>query len=82
MSDLQKDYEGVLADLKYLIDRMEQPTYNQLEQGFRHSPLSHKEALERYKSACSEAHHILSLHLPKLRAMYEDWSNYDDMRNT
>lgn len=82
MSEQKKKYEGVIWDLEYMKERTEFPTYNQLESGFRHTPLTQKEILQRHVDLCQEVHQILSLHLPKLRAMYEDWCNYDDLRNS
>jgi hypothetical protein len=32
--------------------------------------------------ALSNIHKLLAGHLPKLRAMYEEWAQYDDMRNS
>lgn len=32
--------------------------------------------------ALEDIHRNLSLHLPKLRAMYEEWCQYDDLRNS
>lgn len=82
MADLKKEYEGVLCDIEYLIERTEAPLYNQLESGFRHTPLTSREIKERYETCCKEVHGILSFNLPRLRAMYEDWCKYDDLRKS
>lgn len=38
-----------LEDLKDILDK---PLYNSLEVGFRHSPLSQTEMIERYRQTC------------------------------
>jgi hypothetical protein len=39
----------------YIIEDLETPLYRHLEVGFRHSPLTNKEIIERYKEACEYA---------------------------
>lgn len=41
----------LIADLEYIYDRSSNPCYNQLEVGFRHTPLRPKEIEDR-KSDC------------------------------
>jgi hypothetical protein len=49
MTEEEKDY------IKYILSYLEQPLYNSLEVGFRHSPLTNKEIIERYKFTCIHA---------------------------
>lgn len=44
--------EKLLANLEYWRDCLENPAYNSLEVGFRHSPLSKDEIIERYAQEC------------------------------
>lgn len=59
-------------EISYIKDRLEcikfcleNPTYNALEVGFRHTTLSDKEIIERYKTECqvavNELSHILAI---------------------
>ena len=41
--------------LEMLLDQLREPLRNDLEVGFRHSPLSNKEIIERYEATCNEA---------------------------
>ena len=45
--------EQLLHTLQYWADCLENPTYDPLEVGFRHSPLSKDEIIHRYKDECS-----------------------------
>ena len=47
----------LLISLKCCADSLENPTYNSLEVGFRHSPLTQKEIIERYKTECHITRH-------------------------
>lgn len=38
--------------LEYLADNLRDPTYNPLDVGFRHSPLTQSEKLERCEHVC------------------------------
>lgn len=44
--------EQLLINLEYWASCLENPTYNSLEVGFRHSPLSKDEIIQRYKDEC------------------------------
>jgi hypothetical protein len=44
--------EDLLLNLEFWADCLENPTYNSLEAGFRHSPLSKDEIIQRYKEEC------------------------------
>jgi len=44
--------EQLLINLEYWADCLENPTYNNLEVGFRHTPLSKDEIIQRYKDEC------------------------------
>jgi hypothetical protein len=58
----QMNINTLVYNLKYIADNLENPTYNSLEVGFRHSPLTQKELIERYKQECYIARHdILKL---------------------
>lgn len=45
--------EDLLVNLEFWADCLENPTYNSLEVGFRHSPLSKDEIIQRYKDECN-----------------------------
>lgn len=45
--------EELLINLGYWADCLENPTYNSLEAGFRHTPLSKDEIIERYREECN-----------------------------
>lgn len=45
--------EELLVNLEYWADCLENPTYNSLEVGFRHTPLSKDEIIQRYKEECA-----------------------------
>lgn len=44
--------EELLINLEFWAICLENPTYNSLEVGFRHSPLSKDEIIQRYKDEC------------------------------
>lgn len=44
--------EQLIANLEIIEDISRAPLYNSLEVGFRHSPLTTKEQLERYAESC------------------------------
>lgn len=46
------DIEKVILQLEDALHFAEYPLRNDLEVGFRHSPLSDKEKLQRYRQAC------------------------------
>jgi hypothetical protein len=45
--------EQLLIELENIIDLTDNPLYNSLEVGFRHSPLSPKEQIDRLKDVCA-----------------------------
>ena len=48
---------NLLISLECCADNLENPTYNSLEVGFRHSQLTQKEIIERYKTECYITRH-------------------------
>lgn len=48
------DIERIKQTLELIISRAENPLYNPLETGFRHSPLSVQETIKRYKEFSEE----------------------------
>ena len=42
------------SDLEDVLELAEKPTYNALEVGFRHHPLTEKEAIERFHDTCQQ----------------------------
>lgn len=54
--------EDLIATLEYLYDRSSNPCYNQLEAGFRHTPLRPKE-IEQRKDDCLKEIADMLLHL-------------------
>ena len=42
----------LVVNLEFWASCLENPTYNSLEVGFRHSPLSNDEIIQRYKHEC------------------------------
>lgn len=44
--------EELLVNLEHWADCLENPTYNSLEVGFRHTPLSKDEIIKRYQEEC------------------------------
>ena len=50
-----KKLKAIKACMMYMLEYLERPTYNALESGFRHHPLSPKEILERYEDTCEFA---------------------------
>lgn len=52
----------LISSLEYIAENLENPTYNSLDVGFRHSPLTQIEIIDRYKHECYCTHHdILKL---------------------
>ena len=49
---MSEDLEKVIIQLEDALHYAEYPLRNDLEVGFRHSPLSDKEQLQRYQQAC------------------------------
>ena len=44
--------DDLIASLEYITENLENPTYNSLEVGFRHTPLTKDEIIERYRQEC------------------------------
>lgn len=44
--------QELLVNLEFWADCLENPTYNSLETGFRHTPLTKDEIIDRYKQEC------------------------------
>jgi hypothetical protein len=51
--------EDLLINLEYWASCLENPTYNSLEVGFRHSPLTKDEIIQRYKDECHMTRHAI-----------------------
>jgi hypothetical protein len=51
--------EELLINLEYWADCLENPTYNSLEVGFRHTPLTKDEIIQRYKEECHFTRHAI-----------------------
>lgn len=51
--------EDLLVNLEFWASCLENPTYNSLEVGFRHSPLSKDEIIQRYKDECNMTRHAI-----------------------
>jgi hypothetical protein len=51
--------QELLLNLEYWAECLENPTYNNLEVGFRHSPLSKDEIIQRYKDECHMIRHAI-----------------------
>jgi hypothetical protein len=51
--------EELLVNLEFWADCLENPTYDSLEVGFRHSPLTKDEIIERYKQECYMIRHAI-----------------------
>ena len=49
----------LLVNLEYWAECLENPTYNSLEVGFRHSPLTKDEIIQRYKDECHMTRHAI-----------------------
>jgi hypothetical protein len=44
--------EKIKCTLEVVLESLRRPTYCHLEIGFRHTPLSQKEIIERYEETC------------------------------
>lgn len=51
--------DDLLVNLEFWASCLENPTYNSLEVGFRHSPLTKDEIIERYKQECHMTRHAI-----------------------
>ena len=49
----------LVVNLECWAKYLENPTYNSLEVGFRHSPLSKDEIIQRYKDECHMTRHAI-----------------------
>lgn len=51
--------DELLVNLEYWTSCLENPTHNSLEVGFRHTPLSKDEIIQRYKDECHMTRHAI-----------------------
>lgn len=51
--------EDLLINLEFWASCLENPTYNSLEVGFRHTSLTKDEIIQRYKDECNMTHHAI-----------------------
>lgn len=51
--------QELLVNLEFWADCLENPAYNPLEVGFRHTPLTKDEIIQRYKDECSMTRHAI-----------------------
>lgn len=51
--------EDILINLEFWASCLENPTYNSLEVGFRHTPLTKDEIIQRYKDECNMTRHAI-----------------------
>jgi hypothetical protein len=49
----------LLVNLEFWATCLENPTYNHLEVGFRHTPLTKDEIIQRYKDECNMTRHAI-----------------------
>jgi hypothetical protein len=61
------DKELILSYLEMIEETSRLPLYNSLEVGFRHSPLSPKEKLDRYADACAQINQFVQIMIKDLR---------------
>lgn len=59
--------QQLIETLEYLVDSLENPTYNSLEDGFRHTPLSKDEIIQRYDQECRYTRLCISQLLEKIQ---------------
>jgi hypothetical protein len=51
--------EDLMINLEFWASCLENPTYNSLEVGFRHDPLTKDEIIQRYKDECHMTRHAI-----------------------
>ena len=51
--------DDLLVNLEFWASCLENPTYDSLEVGFRHTPLTKDEIIERYKQECYMTRHAI-----------------------
>jgi hypothetical protein len=51
--------EELLINLEFWASCLENPTYNSLEVGFRHTPLTKDEIIQRYREECIITRHAI-----------------------
>ena len=51
--------DEILLNLEFWAGCLENPTYNSLEVGFRHTPLTKDEIIQRYRDECSMTRHAI-----------------------
>lgn len=69
----------VLINLEYWASCLENPTYNSLEVGFRHSPLTKDEIIQRYKDECHITRHAI---MRVIEIIHEEGIEDDSDRTT
>lgn len=60
--------DEILAHLEMIEEISRLPLYNSLEVGFRHSPLTNSEKLERYEMSCA----IINNHVTYMMEKFND----------
>ena len=51
--------DEILLNLEFWANCLENPSYNSLEVGFRHTPLGKDEIIQRYRDECSMTRHAI-----------------------
>ena len=51
--------QELLVNLEFWAGCLENPAYNSLEAGFRHTPLTKDEIIDRYKQECEMTRHAI-----------------------
>ena len=51
--------QELLVNLEFWADCLENPAYNILEVGFRHTPLTKDEIIQRYQEECAMTRHAI-----------------------
>lgn len=51
--------QDLMNNLEFWASCLENPTYNSLEVGFRHTPLTKDEIIQRYKDECHMTRHAI-----------------------
>lgn len=66
---LTKEDAAELKDtLEYILSYIRRPLSNELEVGFRHTPLSNKEIIDRYKEKCEFVVHDVDALMRRIEA--------------
>ena len=51
--------QELLINLEFWASSLENPSYNSLEVGFRHTPLTKDEIIQRYRDECNMTRHAI-----------------------